>query len=182
MIGMSKKSIFNYVKERVWKKISSWSSKTLSQAGHEVLIKSVAQAIPSYCMRVFLIPASIEDEIRRMINSFWWGPNKKKGINWLSWEKLIMWKEWGSMRFRDLHGFNLAMLGKQGWKLLTNLDAIVTRVFKAKYFPKVDFLRTAIGHNPSFVWRSIWSSRILLEEGYRWTIGDGSCINVWNTP
>lgn len=45
----------------------------LSQAGIEVLIKSVAQAIPSYCMRVFLLPISIGDEIERMLNSFLWG-------------------------------------------------------------------------------------------------------------
>lgn len=82
MIGRSKKSIFNYIKERIWRKISSWSSKMLSQAGREILIKSVAQAIPAYCMSVFLLPASIEEEIQRMLNFFWWGTNKgdKKGI------------------------------------------------------------------------------------------------------
>jgi len=44
------------------------------------------------------------------------------------------------MGFRHLFGFNLAMLGKQGWKLLTNQDTIVTRIYKARYFPKTDFL------------------------------------------
>jgi hypothetical protein len=43
----------------------------LSQAGKEVLIKSVAQAIPSYCMSVFLLPSSIGDDIEKMLNSFW---------------------------------------------------------------------------------------------------------------
>jgi hypothetical protein len=32
------------------------------------------------------------------------------------------------------------------------------------------------------VWRSVWSSRVLLKEGYRWKIGDGSKIPLWNTP
>lgn len=36
-------------------------------------------------------------------------------------------------------------------------------------------------HNPSFVWCSISSSQILLKEGYRWKIGDGTCISVWNS-
>ncbi|CAN0893426.1 hypothetical protein LINGRAPRIM_LOCUS2746 [Linum grandiflorum] len=36
------------------------------------------------------------------------------------------------MGFRYLHHFNLAMFGKQGWKFLTNPNALVSRVFKAK--------------------------------------------------
>ncbi|KAK2407645.1 Ribonuclease H superfamily protein [Trifolium repens] len=119
-----------------------------------------------------------------MLNSFWWGakgPNQK-GIRWMSWDRLTMRKEWGGMGFRSIHGFNLAMLGKQGWNFLTNPDAMVSRIFKAKYFPKGNFLGSSLGHNPSYVWRSIWSSRIVLREGHRWRLGDGSSIPIWNTP
>jgi hypothetical protein len=114
MTGRSKKSIFNYIKDRIWNRISCWSSKMLSQAGKEVLIKSVAQAIPSYCMGVFLLPTSIGDEIDRMLNSFWWGAKgeNRNGIRWLSWDKLTMRKEGVGMGFRNIYGFNLAMLGK----------------------------------------------------------------------
>jgi hypothetical protein len=44
------------------------------------------------------------------------------------------------MGFQSIHGFNLAMFGKQDWKMLTNPDAIVTKKFKAKYFPNENFL------------------------------------------
>ncbi|GAU10142.1 hypothetical protein TSUD_420060, partial [Trifolium subterraneum] len=47
LIGRSKKSTFNFIKDRIWKKINSWSSKCLSKAGREVLIKSVLQSIPT---------------------------------------------------------------------------------------------------------------------------------------
>ncbi|KEH20106.1 hypothetical protein MTR_8g068370 [Medicago truncatula] len=72
MKGSSKKSIFNYINDMVWKRISSWSSKVLSQAGKEVFIKPVAQTILSYCMSVFLLPTSIEEHIEMMLNSSWW--------------------------------------------------------------------------------------------------------------
>lgn len=45
-----------------------------------------------------------------------------------------MQKELGGLGFRDLRGFTLAMLRNQGWKFMTKLDTMVTRVFKAKYF------------------------------------------------
>lgn len=68
----------------------------------------------------------------------------------MNWDKLTVRKEDGGMGFRDLKAFNLALLGKKGWKFLTNHDGFVTRLFKAKYFPRGDFLTSAVGHNPSF--------------------------------
>jgi len=184
MIGRSKKFIFNYIKDRIWNRISGWSSKMLSQAGKKVLIKSVAQAIPSDCMSVFLLPHSITEDIEKMLNSFWWGMKNegRGGFRWLSWERIIMRKEWGEMGFCYIHGFNLAMLGKKGWNFLTNPNVMVSRIFKAKYFSNGNCLGASLRHNPSYVWHSIWSFRILLKIGYQWRIGDGSSIPIWHSP
>jgi hypothetical protein len=167
MIGRNKKALFGYLKDRMWKKIQNWSGKHLSKAGREVLVKSVAQAIPAYCMSSILLPESLGEELEKIINSFWWGSNKAsgRGINWLRWEKLAMRKEFGGMGFRHLYGFNSAMLGKQGWHLLTDQDTILSKVFKAKYYPKEGFLDAKLGHNPSYVWRSIQASQVVVKNG-----------------
>lgn len=68
MIDQNKKSIFNFIKDKVWKKIFSWNSRMLYMASREVLIKVVAQAIPSYCMSIYSIPPSIADDIQKMLN------------------------------------------------------------------------------------------------------------------
>lgn len=78
-----------------------------------------------------------------------------------------MRKEYGSMGFRHVYGFNLSMLGKQGWRLLTNQYTIVSRVFKDIYFLKVDFFKVRVGHNPSSIWRSIHTSHVIMREGLR---------------
>ena len=49
-----------------------------------------------------------------------------------------MRKEEGGLGFPDLHLFNLALPGKQGWNLLTKPHTLVARVFKEKYFPLGD--------------------------------------------
>ncbi|GAU22843.1 hypothetical protein TSUD_282100 [Trifolium subterraneum] len=43
MVGRSKKAIFSYSKDRVWKRINSWRGRALSKAGKEIMIKSVLQ-------------------------------------------------------------------------------------------------------------------------------------------
>ncbi|XVF56187.1 hypothetical protein PTKIN_Ptkin06aG0098200 [Pterospermum kingtungense] len=72
------------------------------------------------------------------------------------------------------------MLAKQGWKLLSKLDALVTKVFRAKYFPHENFFNANLRHYQSYIWRSIWSFKLLLNKGVRWRIGDGAQVSVWN--
>ena len=45
--GRQKRERFQPLRERFGKRISAWSEKLLSAAGKEVLIKSIAQAIPT---------------------------------------------------------------------------------------------------------------------------------------
>ncbi|KAL0011890.1 hypothetical protein SO802_006998 [Lithocarpus litseifolius] len=56
LTGNGKRASFNYIKERVWRKLQRWEGKLLSQAGREVLIKAVIQAIPTYAMGCFKLP------------------------------------------------------------------------------------------------------------------------------
>jgi len=95
---------------------------------------------------------------------------------WMSWGKLSAAKVYGGMGFKDLSAFNLAMLGKQGWKFITEPDSLVARVFKARYFPSSSYLTTKIEHNPSYVWRNIMRAKFIVCGDARWRIG--SCASI----
>ena len=45
--------------------------------------------------------------------------DEKASFHWFNVSKLCIKKVFGGMGFQDLNGFNLAMLGKLGWKLIT---------------------------------------------------------------
>jgi hypothetical protein len=77
------------------------------------MIKSVLQTIPTYVMSIFLLPSTLIDDIEKMLNSFWWGHRNEnvRGLHWLSWERLSVSKDYGGMGFKNLHAFNLAMIG-----------------------------------------------------------------------
>lgn len=132
VIGQSKQQIFRVIRERIWKRINGWGEKTLSKAGNEVLIKAVLQAIPSYIMSCFALPGYLIDSIESAIRSFWWGDGEKKKLAWVAWSQLCKPKSKGGFGFRDLRSFNLALLAKQGWRLITHQDSLMARVFKAR--------------------------------------------------
>ena len=179
LVGKNKFAIFNHLKDKLWRRLQSWRQRPTSKAGRATLIKAAAHAIPVYYMSVFMLPSTTVDELQRMLNSFWWG-SKKDGSR--SWDKLCVPKKFGGLGFRNFTAFNLAMLGKQGWRLMSTPDTLVSKVFKAKYYPQGDFLEARLGHSPSFIWRSVWYSQLILKKGYRWKIGSGNSIRVWKDP
>lgn len=85
-VGRSKQQVFDFVQDRVWKKLKGWKEKFLSLAGREILIKSVAQAIPTYVMGCFSLPLSLCEHIEGMIRRFWWGSKQgERKIHWINW-------------------------------------------------------------------------------------------------
>ena len=53
LVGRSKYQTSSYFKDSIWKKLQGWKGKILSRVGKEVLIKAMAQSIPTYTMGVF---------------------------------------------------------------------------------------------------------------------------------
>lgn len=86
------------------------------------------------------------------------------------------------MGFQDLYHFNIAMLSKEGWHLLTQKDTLFYRIFKAKYFPLGNFLKASRGTDLSFFWISIFATIDLLKKGVRWRVGDRKNIFAGSDP
>ena len=179
-VGRSKRQVFDFIQERVWKKLKGWKETMLSQAGQEVLIKSVAQAIPTYIMGCFLIPQGLCDHIESLISRFWWGSkNGERKIHWVKWSKLCDKKVEGGMGFRNFRAFNLSILAKQGWRILKNPDSLMARTMRARYFPRQSFLHAKTGFMPSYTWRSIHEATWMLKKGGYWRVGNGVDIHIW---
>ena len=80
------------------------------------------------------------------------------------------------MGFRDLRSFNLAMLAKQGWRMIQEQNSLLSRCFKAKYFPRCSFMEAADCPNNSYVWKSVLAGQQILKKGSYWRVGTGSLI------
>ena len=61
---------FKFLQERLKAKLNGWRSKTLSWAGRSTLIKTVAQALPTYTMSTFDIPTKVCDKLDALTRKF----------------------------------------------------------------------------------------------------------------
>ncbi|KAH9799959.1 reverse transcriptase domain-containing protein [Citrus sinensis] len=182
MVGRNKRNFFDDLKLRVKSKISNWQHKHFSSGGKEVLIKAIAQAIPTYAMSVFKIPLGLCEDVQKIIARFWWGSqDDKRGIHWAKWERISKAKCRGGMGFKEFSCFNHALVAKQGWRILQFPDSLAARVLQARYFKQSDFLQAKLGSNPSYIWKSILWGRTVIQKGSRWRIGSGNKVQVHNS-
>lgn len=184
LLGRKNSVLLGYLKDKVKTAIQNWDSKHISKPGKEILIKMVAQALPTYAMNVFLLPMEIIKDFERALSKYWWGSgnSNESRITWMCWDRLTAHKNAGGLGFRDFRDFNLAMLGKQCWRFVLNPESLVTRMYKARYFPESDFLQSKLGNSPSFIWRSVFAAKDVLLAGARWRIGSGEDIKIVGQP
>ena len=155
----------------------------MSIGGREVLIKAVTQAVPTYTMGCFLLPKGLCEDLEGMMRNFWWGQRHHKSkIAWVSWSKMCKSKFEGGMGFRGLQAFNLAMLAKQGWRMMSHPSSLMARLYKAGYFPNNDVLSANLGSNPSFAWRSIHQSLEVLKQGTKEKLFTSGMTNGYQPP
>lgn len=179
--GRSKKEALVYIKEGICSKLTGWKQNCLSMAGKEVLLKAVAQAIPSYPMMCFKFPSSLCKELSSEMANFWWGGDETKAkTHWKSWAHMCKSKEEGGLGFRDLESFNIALLAKQCWRIINNPDAPWVQILKARYFPDCDFFEAEKGYRASWAWSSLLQGRDIIQQGSKWQVLSGKQVKIWD--
>ncbi|KAF7140294.1 hypothetical protein RHSIM_Rhsim06G0103400 [Rhododendron simsii] len=178
--GRSKSEAYMFLIEKAITKMQGWKTKDLNVAGKETLIKHVIQAIPSYAMACFSLSQKFCNKLNKYVRRFWCsGSPEDAKIHWVNGDDLCKAKNQGGLGFRDFKSFNLALLAKQGWRLIQNPNAFWARLLKSLYFPNGNFLKATKGSRPSWAWASLLKGRELLMKGVRWQIQNGASVDFW---
>jgi hypothetical protein len=144
--------------------MNGWGEKKLSCAARETLIKSVAQDIPTYSMSCYVLEPSTSQKITSATSNYWWSSGiDKRGLHWRNWPDMCIPKSQGGIGICDTMLFNLAMLGKQGWRLMTTPGSLCGWVLKGNYYHNGDFMSATKKKHASHTWRAILAGRKVLQ-------------------
>jgi exonuclease III len=180
-----KKDSFIELKDRILAKVTGWKARLLSQAARTTLIKSVANAIPSYIMSLFLLPKSFCAEINSILRKFWWGfpQEKKHNLSFLSWDSICQPKALGGLGICSMEFINNSLLARLGWKITSKAPLLWVEALSGKYLKNgTSFLDAQVCPVSSWIWKGLLKNRKVVEKGACWSISDGESIHVWNSP
>ena len=111
-VGSSTTEAFKYLKYRVWKKFHGWMEQSLLASGKEVLIKTVAQAVPTFSISCFRLPRGLCQHIDGLLWGFWWGSKEgKRKTCWVARKVMTKPKHMGGLGFREIE-LNLALIAR----------------------------------------------------------------------
>lgn len=98
-------------------KLSGWKGRVLSQAGRLIFIKSVMQALPTFCMQTFLLPKSQLLKMDRIYRDFFWGVRNSGDQHYYpkAWDSLCSSRYTSGLGIRRMEDTNKAMITKLVW-------------------------------------------------------------------
>ena len=97
------------------------------------LINSVMDALPSYMMSVFPMPASVSNSIDALRRNFLWQGSEDEKFHLVKWKELMVSKNTGGLGIRNLRKQNQSLMMKWLWKLANEDNMLWKEVIIAKY-------------------------------------------------
>jgi len=177
------KGIWNNVLEKCEKKLANWKSQYLSLGGRATLINSVLDALPTYMMSVYPMPASVRDRLDAIRRNFLWqgncDPNKHK-FHLVKWNEVLVSKKEGGLGTRNLKIQNHSLLMKWLWRFASQEQSLWKDTIKARYGMETRWISN-IATQPygTGVWRTIRNLWPKLINKCTIKIGDGGKTLFW---
>lgn len=122
---------FKPLLHKVERKIQGWKQSKISFAVRSVLIQSVSNVLGNY-----LNPKKILKIISFAQARFCWGKSTNRFCRLMKWRDMCTPKRNGGAGFCSLGNVNLALLTKLAWRLVSDPNALVSKILFAKYGKK----------------------------------------------
>ena len=96
---------FDFILDRVKKKLAGWKTNLLSMAGKMVLIQASSSTIPSYVMQSNFLANKILKGIDRVNKNFLWeSSDHTRKMYWVNWNEVTKPKESGGLGLQSAKG------------------------------------------------------------------------------
>lgn len=149
------KGTFQFVVDKVQKKLNGYVAKSLSLTSRVTLAKFVLLVIPGYFMQLAMIPIRICERIEQIVRRFVWvSITNETKVPLVRWEKCCQDISHGGLRLRRMIPQKYSYLMKLAFQMVTNLDTLWVRILRFKY-KVVEICPDIERIVCSYVWRSL---------------------------
>ncbi|XP_026434569.1 uncharacterized protein LOC113332110 [Papaver somniferum] len=180
-INRNKSKSFQFVIENFNSRLSSCKRTNLNIAGTNVVTKHVLSSLVVYQMSCFPLPKKITSKIDSIQRRFWWSKKDPRHAAYFrSWGDIGKSKNCGGLGIRNTYATNRVLISKLGWRLLQNLEHLVSIFLKDKYFPNQNLLEIdKAADSSSWIWKGIVESLVFIKANIVRKINDGASTNIW---
>ncbi|XP_054792556.1 uncharacterized mitochondrial protein AtMg00310-like, partial [Prosopis cineraria] len=143
------------------------------------IIKSVVSSTCIYQLSCFLLTKEIVGKLDSKCDDFFWGAaeNDKIKIHLKAWKKLCKNKKEGGLGFRSFYNFNLALLAKQSWRIISaNDSSLIGSTLRRKYLETL--IKGEKELKPTFSWmmKDVVKASPIVSSNLKWQVGSGKSI------
>ncbi|XP_059654461.1 uncharacterized protein LOC132301202 [Cornus florida] len=167
--------------ERITHRISHWSARSLSYAGHLQLLKAVLVSTQLYWSSIFVLRKSVINELNKIFRSFLWsGPELKSTGSKVTWYNVCRPKAEGGLDIPNLEVANRAAILRYIWDLHTdNSDRVWINWCRIYLIKNRSFWSLKIPQPCSWSWRKILQLRHPARLIIKHVIDNGMDTNFW---
>jgi hypothetical protein len=136
-----------------------------------------------YAMSSFMLPISLSNSLDRIFKKIWGRPpkDKSRNLSLKSWSSICLPKKVGGLGFRRMHEFNLSLIAKLGWKLLSNADCLWVNQLQKKYIKYGNFISSPNPSSASWLWKGIQRIKPFISTGVCLKVSRISSSSIWST-
>ncbi|XP_077219707.1 uncharacterized protein LOC143853893 [Tasmannia lanceolata] len=168
---------------KIRRRISSWSSSHLSQAGRVELIKTVINSFQVFWASAFNLPKGVIHCLEKICRAFLWGhdPSQKK-FHSTGWNDFCKPKGEGGAGIRKIEDINNAFQLKILWNSMQDKNSLWLKWFKAKYVKRKNFWTMKFLPKPSWGVRGMFKARSLGMPFICYNADNEEEIELWDQP
>ena len=178
----AQKHDFDFMLDRVKKKLTGWKANLLSMADRLVLIHASSSTIPNYVMQQASISNKILKGIDRVNRNFLWGfSDQARKMHWVKWDVVSKPKVLGGLGLQSTRGRNTDLLAKLNWRFHTENDAPWAKVLKYKYCTRQRINSRNEAKLPSSpTWKGLKIGEATFKKGLKWIPSHESNLDFWS--
>ncbi|CAA0823412.1 Unknown protein [Striga hermonthica] len=177
IVGRRKVSHFEFIIERISRRLPPWRAKFLNKAARTTLACSVLSTIPVYFMQIAWFPEKTCQQIDSIIKRIIWKYRDGRGLHLVNWETVATPRRLGGLGIRKARQMNIAMLGKKVSEYIEGPSSLWVEALSGRFGRGYEGIKRPKTQSSS-VWTALRRCFSIIATGFTYRIGNGE-TNFW---